>query len=60
MEDGDPAALKTEYFEVIVSDVRTTNGLSFSVQKLGTEGIPTFDCEEGFGYLIIFSFASRN
>ena len=39
MEEGDPAALKAEYLDVIVSDVRTTNGLAFSVQLLGTEGI---------------------
>ena len=38
MEEGDPAALKTEYLDVIVSDVRTTNGLGFSVQILNTEG----------------------
>jgi len=38
VEEGDPAALKTEYLDVIVSDVRTTNGLGFSVQILNTEG----------------------
>ena len=30
MEEGDPAALKMEYLNIIVSDVRTTNGLGFS------------------------------
>ena len=39
MEEGDPTALKTEYIDVIISDVRTTNGLGFSVQILGTEGL---------------------
>ena len=39
MEEGDPAALKTEYLDIIISDVRTTNGLGFSVQILNTEGL---------------------
>ena len=39
MEEGDPAALEKKYLDVIVSDVRTTNGIAFSVQILGTEGI---------------------
>ena len=30
--------LKPEYMDVIISDVRTKNGLSFSVQILNTEG----------------------
>ena len=42
MEEGDPAALKTEYLDIIISDVRTTNGLGFSVQILNTEGIYFF------------------
>jgi len=39
VEEGDPAALKMEYRDIIVSDVRTTNGLVFSVQILGTKEI---------------------
>jgi staphylococcal nuclease domain-containing protein 1 len=31
-------AEKTEYFDVIVSDVRAKEDLTFSVQKLNTEG----------------------
>ena len=42
MEEGEPAALETKYIDVIVSDVRTTNGLAFSVQILGTDGISIF------------------
>ena len=38
MEEGDPAALKAEYLDIIISDVRTTNGLGFSVQILNTPG----------------------
>jgi len=30
--------LKPEYMDVIISDVRTKNGLNFSVQILNTEG----------------------
>ena len=30
--------LKSEYLDVIVSDVRTKNGFAFSVQILNTEG----------------------
>ena len=30
--------LKPEYIDVIISDVRTKNGLNFSVQILNTEG----------------------
>jgi staphylococcal nuclease domain-containing protein 1 len=36
--DEEAAALKSEYLDVIVSDVRTNNGLGFSVQILNTEG----------------------
>ncbi|KAJ6499990.1 hypothetical protein C8R47DRAFT_970738 [Mycena vitilis] len=35
--------LKPEYIDVIVSDVRTVNGLSFSVQILNTEGIAALE-----------------
>ena len=34
----DTAALKPEYHDVIVSDVRTNSGFGFSVQILDTEG----------------------
>jgi staphylococcal nuclease domain-containing protein 1 len=40
--------LKTQYIDVIVSDVRTSNGLSFSVQILNTEGVcisPLIQCQ---------------
>ena len=37
--EEDPAALETKYLDIVVSDVRTTNGLGFSVQILGTEGL---------------------
>jgi len=30
--------MKSEYLDVIISDVRTNNGFSFSVQILNTEG----------------------
>ena len=43
MEEDDPAALKTKYLDVIMSDIRTTNGLEFSVQILGTEGLFSSD-----------------
>ncbi|KAM6502195.1 hypothetical protein JOM56_002172 [Amanita muscaria] len=36
-------ALKTEYIDVIISDVRTHNGFSFSVQILNTEGIASLE-----------------
>ena len=39
MEEGDPAALKIDYMDVIISDIRTTTGLAFSVQILNTPGI---------------------
>ncbi|KAJ6587021.1 hypothetical protein DFH09DRAFT_1430137 [Mycena vulgaris] len=35
--------LKPEYIDVIVSDVRTANGLGFSVQILNTEGIAALE-----------------
>ena len=38
MQEGDPAALETKYIDIVVTDVRTTNGLTFSVQMLNTEG----------------------
>jgi len=37
-QEEDLSARKTEYIDVIVSDVRTKNGFSFSVQILNTEG----------------------
>jgi hypothetical protein len=37
--DGKTAPLKSEYLDVIVSDVRTHNGFGFSVQILNTEGV---------------------
>ncbi|EGO00009.1 hypothetical protein SERLA73DRAFT_167866 [Serpula lacrymans var. lacrymans S7.3] len=39
----DAAPLKQEYLDVIVSDVRTKNGFSFSVQILNTEGIASLE-----------------
>ena len=36
--DDDAAPMKSEYLDVIVSDVRTHNGFGFSVQILNTEG----------------------
>ncbi|KAH8828077.1 hypothetical protein DL96DRAFT_1601611 [Flagelloscypha sp. PMI_526] len=39
----DDGALKTEYQDIIISDVRTTNGLVFSVQILNTEGIASLE-----------------
>ena len=36
--EDDFGARKPEYIDVIVSDVRTKNGFSFSVQILNTEG----------------------
>ncbi|KAI5123940.1 hypothetical protein M0805_006355 [Coniferiporia weirii] len=35
--------LKTEYLDVIISDVRTHSGLNFSVQVLNTEGIAALE-----------------
>ena len=37
--DNAVGALKLEYLDVIVSDVRTRNGFGFSVQILNTEGM---------------------
>ncbi|KAH0827961.1 hypothetical protein J3R83DRAFT_3599 [Lanmaoa asiatica] len=37
------APLKPEYIDVIISDVRTKNGLNFSVQVLNTEGIASLE-----------------
>ncbi|KAI0051169.1 transcription factor [Auriscalpium vulgare] len=37
--EEDSSALQPDYLDVIVSDVRTKNGFSFSVQILNTEGI---------------------
>ncbi|TRM69350.1 hypothetical protein BD626DRAFT_473754 [Schizophyllum amplum] len=37
------SALAPEYLDVIVSDVRTNNGFSFSVQILNTEGIASLE-----------------
>lgn len=46
-EEND-AALKSEYLDVIVSDVRTKNDLNFSVQVLNTEGTSgAYDCSLG-------------
>lgn len=36
--DSDTMALKPEYLDIIISDVRTKNGLAFSIQILNTEG----------------------
>lgn len=41
--ENDPGRLKSEYLDVIISDVRAENGLSFSVQILNTEGIATLE-----------------
>ena len=38
--EDDAGCLKSEYLDVIISDVRTGNGFSFSVQILNTEGKP--------------------
>ncbi|KAJ7072239.1 hypothetical protein C8F01DRAFT_1205852 [Mycena amicta] len=35
--------LKREYLDVIISDIRTTSGLAFSVQILNTEGIAALE-----------------
>lgn len=37
--EGDVAPLKTEYLDIIISDVRISNGFTFSVQILNTEGM---------------------
>lgn len=41
-EKDDNGALKTEYLDIIISDVRTSN-FSFSVQILNTEGIASLE-----------------
>jgi staphylococcal nuclease domain-containing protein 1 len=35
--------LKSDFFDVIVSDVRSHNGLTFSIQKLNTDGIASLE-----------------
>ncbi|KAF8633360.1 hypothetical protein AX17_004531 [Amanita inopinata Kibby_2008] len=42
-EASDSGPLKAEYLDVIISDVRTRNGFSFSVQVLNTEGIASLE-----------------
>ncbi|KAK2463207.1 hypothetical protein APHAL10511_004862 [Amanita phalloides] len=42
-EVDETGALQPEYLDVIISDVRTRNGLSFSVQILNTEGIASLE-----------------
>ncbi|KAL0956527.1 hypothetical protein HGRIS_002668 [Hohenbuehelia grisea] len=42
-KDGEPTALQTQYLDIIISDVRTHNGFSFSVQILNTEGIASLE-----------------
>ncbi|KAI0958387.1 hypothetical protein AcV7_004220 [Taiwanofungus camphoratus] len=41
--DSDTMALKPEYLDIIISDVRTKNGLAFSIQILNTEGIASLE-----------------
>ncbi|KAF8893956.1 hypothetical protein BD779DRAFT_1504456 [Infundibulicybe gibba] len=41
--ESETGPLKSEYLDVIVSDVRTNNGFSFSVQILNTEGIASLE-----------------
>ncbi|KIJ67884.1 hypothetical protein HYDPIDRAFT_25347 [Hydnomerulius pinastri MD-312] len=41
--EDDVAPMKPEYLDVIISDVRTKNGLNFSVQILNTEGIASLE-----------------
>lgn len=38
MEDTGTGPLKAEYLDIIISDVRTRNVFSFSIQILNTEG----------------------
>jgi staphylococcal nuclease domain-containing protein 1 len=40
---SDTGPLKSEYLDIIISDVRTRNGLNFSVQILNTEGIASLE-----------------
>ncbi|EMD37728.1 hypothetical protein CERSUDRAFT_154557 [Gelatoporia subvermispora B] len=42
-QEGETEALRPEYLDVIISDVRTKNGLNFSVQILNTEGIASLE-----------------
>jgi staphylococcal nuclease domain-containing protein 1 len=42
--DGNTGPTKTEYLDIIISDVHNHNGFGFSVQILNTEGMPTFSC----------------
>ncbi|TCD62798.1 hypothetical protein EIP91_006391 [Steccherinum ochraceum] len=42
-EADDGAALKPEYLDIIISDVRIHNGLNFSIQILNTEGIASLE-----------------
>ncbi|KAH9485463.1 Staphylococcal nuclease domain-containing protein 1 [Psilocybe cubensis] len=41
--ENESGPLKTEYLDVIVSDVRTKNGFQFSVQVLNTQGIAALE-----------------
>lgn len=59
VESSDPAALKTEYLDIIISDVRTTPAFGFSVQILNTEGISFALCALRFSYIYIFSQESH-
>jgi len=43
LKSQDIQALKPDYMDIIISDIRTHNGLSFSVQILNTEGIATLE-----------------
>ncbi|KAF9012412.1 transcription factor [Cyathus striatus] len=43
VESSNVGPLKTEYLDVIISDVRTRNGLGFSIQILNTEGIASLE-----------------
>ena len=49
------APMKSEYLDVIISDVRTNNGFGFSVQILNTEG--RFPMS---GHLDIFSITKQS
>ncbi|TFK44793.1 hypothetical protein BDQ12DRAFT_702162 [Crucibulum laeve] len=42
-EESDTGPLKSEYLDIIISDVRTRNEFSFSVQILNTEGIASLE-----------------
>ncbi|KAF9465009.1 hypothetical protein BDZ94DRAFT_1281658 [Collybia nuda] len=43
VDESETGPLKSEYLDVIVSDVRTRTGFSFSVQILNTEGIASLE-----------------